>query len=821
MLQDLKFAVRSLRATPGFTAVALIILTLGIGATTAIYSVVDAIALRGLPFERSDRLMIVDETNPTGKGLTGGYVAAPNFYDWRAQQTTFENLAAFQGLSLTTFTNGEPESLRTMMISSNLMPLLRVSPRVGALFGPDREVAGRHRVALISDSLWRRRFGADPAIVGKTFTVGRPGAVEQRNDGVWEIAGVMPEGFEFPVGRLKPIEVWTPYVPTSQEYPRGDGSSRNYNAQVLGRLKDGVSREQAYADMARITASLKGQYPRWFRDRWVGVTPLHESIVGKARGWMLLLLGSVALVLLIACVNVANLLLARATTRSREVSVRAALGASRWRLARGLLVESVLLALVGAALGVAGAYWGVATIRAALPPNLPRLSDIGIDPRILTITIGATLATGVLCGLLPALQFSRPQLSGALREGGRSGALGMARQRARTLLLVSEVALAVVLLIGAGLFVSSFVKLVRVDLGIETANVLTVGVFPRIDYNAPPDRRDADSARAGVQVRDVLERARSLPGVEAAAVASGSAPFGGGWSRTSFSIPGQPKSEDPDDSPDIKSITPDYFRTIRIPLLRGRMFTEADTVKDAEPVVIINDIAARRFFNDKDPLGTVVDTSGKRTIVGIVRAVRLGGPEAPLRPEVYLPFNFDRAFGGTMYLRTMGDPEALSPAARAAVQSVLTDVVVSETQTFDAMYDRLIVQRKFNMIVLALFGALALTIAAAGVYGVMAYTVQQRAQEIGVRMALGAQQGQVLRMVLLRAAIFMTVGLAIGLGAGWALARLITTFLFRVEPHDVVVYAVASALLILTGLAAALVPARRASKVDPMSVLRS
>jgi putative ABC transport system permease protein len=821
MLQDLRFAVRSLRATPGFTAVALIILTLGIGATTAIYSVVDAIALRGLPFERSDRLMIVDETNPTGKGLTGGYVAAPNFFDWRAQQTSFEDLAAFQGLGLTTFTNGEPESLRTMMISSSLMPLLRVSPRIGALFGPDREVAGRHRIALISDSLWRRRFGADPAIVGKTFTVGRPGAPELRHDGVWEIAGVMPEGFEFPVGRLKPIEVWSPYVPTSQEYPRGDGSSRNYNAQALGRLKDGVTREQAYADMARITASLKGQYPRWFRDRWVGVTPLHESIVGKARGWMLLLLGSVALVLLIACVNVANLLLARATTRSREVSVRAALGASRWRLARGLLVESVLLALVGAALGVAGAYWGVATIRAALPPNLPRLSDVGIDLRILTITIAATLATGVLCGLVPALQFSRPQLSSALRAGGRSGALGMARQRARTLLLVSEVALAVVLLIGAGLFVSSFVRLVRVDVGIETANVLTVGVFPRIDFNASPDRRDADSARAGVQVRAVLERARNLPGVDAAAVASGSAPFGGGWSRTSFSIPGQPKSEDPDDSPDIKSITSDYFRTIRIPLLRGRAFTEADTVKDAEPVAIINDIAARRFFNDKDPIGTVVETSGKRTIVGIVRAVRLGGPEAPLRPEVYLPFTFDRAFGGTMYLRTMGDPEALSPAARAAVQSVLTDVVVSETQTLDAMYDRLIVQRKFNMIVLALFGALALTIAAAGVYGVMAYMVQQRAQEIGVRMALGAQQAQVLRMVLLRAAIFMTAGLAIGLGAGWALARLITTFLFRVEPHDIVVYAVASVLLILTGLAAAFVPARRASKVDPMSVLRS
>jgi|RhiMethySRZTD1v2_1073278.scaffolds.fasta_scaffold08292_7 putative ABC transport system permease protein len=819
MLQDLKFALRSLRATPAFTAVALVVLTLGIGATTAIYSVVDAIALRGLPFHRADRLMIVDETNPTGKGLTGGYVAAPNFYDWRAQQTSFEDLAAFQGLNLTSVTNGEPESLRALMISASLMPLLRVTPQRGQLFGADREVAGRNRVALISDGLWHRRFGADPAIVGKTFTVGRPGAPEQANDGVWEIGGVMPAGFEFPIGRLKPIEVWVPYVPTAQEYPRGDGSSRNYNAQVLGRLKDGVSREQAYADMARITGALKGQYPRWFRDRWVGVTPLHESIVGKARSWMLLLLGSVTLVLLIACVNVANLLLARAMSRSREVGVRAALGASRWRLARALLVESIVLAAAGAALGVFAAYWGVAAMRAALPPSLPRLSDVGIDLRILMATIGATLATGVLCGVLPALQYSRPHLSSALREGGRSGAVGMARQRTRTLLLVSEVALAVVLLVGAGLFISSFVKLVRVDLGIETSKMLTVGVYPRVDFNAR-ERVDADMARAGTQIRAVLDRARSLPGVEAVALASGTAPLSGGWSRTSFTIPGQPKSEDPDDSPDQKTITADYFRATRIPLLRGRAITEADCAKGAEPVVVINDIAAERFFKGKDPLGTVVESNGKRTIVGIVRAVRLGGPEAPLRPEVYTPFNFERAFGGTMYLRTTGDPDALSSAARAAVQAVLTDAVIPDTQTFDAMYDRLIVQRKFNMIVLALFGALAMTIAAAGVYGVMAYTVQQRAPEIGVRMALGAQQGQVLRMVLLRATLFVAVGIAIGLAAGWLLARFIATFLFRVEPHDISVYVVASGLLILTGLAAAFVPARRASKVDPMSVLR-
>ena len=589
---------------------------------------------------------------------------------------------------------------------------------------------------------------------------------------------------------------------------------------MLGRLKDGVTREVAYADIARITGVLKGQYPRWFRDRWVNVTPLHESIVGNARGWMLLLLGSVALVLLIACVNVANLLIARASSRSREVSLRAALGASRWRLARGLLVESVLLAAGGAILGVVGAYWSVSTIRAALPPTLPRLSDVGIDLRILSAAVGATLATGLLCGLLPALQFSRPHLSSALGEGGRSGALGMARQRARSILLVSEVALAVVLLIGAGLFVSSFVKLVRVDLGIETANVLTVGVFPRIDFNAPSDRLQADRARAGAQIRDVLERAGAIPGVSVVALASGSTPLTTGWSRTSFSVPGQPRSEDPDDSPDQKTITPEYFRAVGVPVLRGRAFTDADTASGAEPVVIINDIAARRFFGDKDPIGASVETNGKRTVVGIVRAVRLGGPESPLRPEVYTPFSFERAFGGTMFLRTARDPDTLSSPARSAVQAVLTDVVVPETQTFDAMYDRLVVQRKFNMIVLALFGGLAMTIAAAGVYGVMAYTVQQRAQEIGVRMALGAQRGQVLRMVLSRASVLMVVGVVIGLAAGWALARFITSFLFQVEPHDVIVYAAASVLLLLTGLAAALVPARRASNVDPMSVLR-
>ncbi len=822
MPADLKFALRSLRATPAFTAVALVVLTLGIGATTAIFSVVDAVALRGMPFERADRLMVVEETNPTGKGLGGGYVAAPNFYDWRAQQSSFEDLAAFQGKSFTIHSaDSAPEALRAMMVSASLMSLLRVSPRQGRVFTADQEVAGRNRVALISDALWRRRYGADPQIIGKTFTVGSPADVATgRGDyGAWEIIGVMPPGFEFPVGRLKPVEVWVPFVPSASEYPRGDGRSRNYNAQVIGRLKDGVTKDQAYEQMSQITARLKAAHPVWFRDRWVGVVPLHESVVGKARGWMFLLLGSVAFVLLIACVNVANLMLARASARARDLGVRAALGASRWQLARGVLTESLLLSGAGTVLGVCAAYWGVEVLRASLPATLPRLADIRLDLRVLSVAAAMAVTTGVLFGLLPALRYSRPQLAGALREGGRSGEAGAARERARSTLLVAEVALAVVLLIGAGLFVTSFVKLTRVDLGLDLSNVLTVGVYPRIDFSK--DRIDQDTARAAQQIQAVFDRVRALPGVaDAAYLTNGSVPLGTGWSRTTVEIPGRPRFEDPDDQADVKSVSPGYFRTLRVPVVSGREFSDADGAAGAPPVLIVNDVFVERFFKGRNPVGETVKVNGTRTIVGVVRAVRLGGPEAPLRPEVFSPADRARAFGGTLMVRTTGDPSDIVPGVRAAIHAELPQLVIPDAQTFDEMYGKLIAQRKFNMIVLALFGGLAIVIAAAGIYGVMAYLVAQRTQEIGIRMALGARPGQVRRMVLSRAGWLMSVGAVIGIAAGWMLARLVGAFLFSVEPHDPWVYAGAAGLLMAAGLVAAFIPARRASKVDPMLVLR-
>jgi putative ABC transport system permease protein len=822
MWSDLKFAARSLRATPGFTTVALVVLTLGIGATTAIFSIVDAVALRGMPFERADRLMVVEETTPSTSVMGGGYVAAPNFYDWRAQQTSFEDLAAFQSKGFVLHAPGEePAILRTYMVSASLMPLLRARPIRGALFTVQHEVAGANRVALISWRLWQTRYGGDPAIVGKTFTVGDRAAAGkgEGDNGPWQIIGVMPEEFEFPVGRLRPVDVWVPYVPAAYEHPRGDGKARNYNAQVIGRLKDGVSREQALAEMARITAGLAAEHPLWFRDgRSVGVVPLKDAVVGRARGWMFLLLGSVAFVLLIACVNVANLMLARSTARARDIGVRAALGATRWQLARGLLAESLLLSMTGTLLSLGLAYGGIAVLRASLPGTLPRLATATLDLRVLGLAAFAAVITGIAFGLLPALRLSRPRLAGALREGGRSGQAGQAKERARSLLLVAEVALAAVLLIGAGLFVSSFVKLVQVNLGARIENVITMWVAPPIDFQSPD--LVAQRVRAAILIEEVFERVKALPGVERAAfIGNGSVPLGPGWSRTVFEIPGVARFEDPADIPDTKSISPDYFAVLGIEVMQGRPFNEADRNDGAPAVTIINDIAAQRFFKGQNPVGQRVKANGERTIVGVVRAVRVSGPEAELRPEVYSPASRSNAFGATMLVRTH-DVDGVAPRVRAVVREVLPNVIVPQPETLETLYGRLVAQRKFNMLVLALFGVLAIVIAAVGIYGVMACLVEQRTQEIGIRMALGARPEQVMRMVLSRTAALMAAGIAMGLTGGWMLSRFVAAFLFRVEPHDALVYLAAALVLVLAGLVAAYLPARRASRIDPMLVLK-
>jgi len=803
LAQDLRHAVRSLRATPTFTIVALVVLTLGIGATTAIFSVVDAVALRGVPFPRGHRLVLVTEPRMSGRG--GTTVSPPDFEDWRREQTTFEDLAASQGSrDFVWRDNGANETLRASLVTASLFRVLRASPAIGRTFTAQDEVPGNERVVVLSDALWRRRFGADRQVIGRTITF---------ETGDWLIVGVMPASFMYPVSAARPMDLWAPWAPGAGDLQRG--KSQGYNLTVVGRLKDEASIGQAQADLDRIMSRVKAQYAAFLGDRVARVTFLQDAVVGSAKSWMLMLLGSVTFVLLIACVNVANLMLARASARSRDVAVRSALGASRWRIIRGLLAESLVLSATGTALGVGLSIWCVEVLRASLPANLPRIDDIAVNYRVLLAA--AIAAIFVTIGITPVWQSSRSALGVSLRESGRSGSAGTSRQRIRTTLLVAEVALAVILLVGSGLFISSFVRLMRVDLGFDLDNVLSVDLVSR-------KLTDADLPRTRATVTAVVDQVRRVPGLEAVALAWGTQPLVTGNDRLTVTVPGQPAFDQPDDWADEKYITPDYFKVLHVPLVRGRVFTDLDVVPGAPQSVILNDVAATRYFGANDPIGAAIVAHGNQVVVGVVRSTRLQGPEADLRPEIYEPLNWQRAFGSplvTLMMRTTRDPAPLVPTIRAAIRTAAPDLVVPDLQTYDQRFDRIVAQRRFNMIVLALFGLLAITIAAAGIYGVMAYLVEQRTQEIGVRMALGADPANVARMVLLRATVYMTLGLAIGLAGGLLLSRFVQAFLFKLDAHDPFVYLSVAVLLVATGLLASFIPARRAARVDPVTALRS
>jgi putative ABC transport system permease protein len=810
MRQDLINALRALRAAPAFTAVALIVLTLGIGATTAIFSVVDAVVLRNVPFSEPDRLVSVADIDTRPDGFQGGSTTAQDYLDWlgaTGDQGVFEGLAAVtRGGGFTLREGGHPEALLVLRTTANLFGLLRVAPRLGRTYTPAEEVDGQHRVAVISDSLWKRRFGGTADVLGKTMKF---------DSGVWEVIGVMPEGFEYPVGATKPSEMWVPYVVPESQKVRGN--SRSFGLQVVGRLKAGASIPQAQQRMDAVSAAIKAAHPNWSRDRVVQVRTLYESLVGKVRPWLLMLLAAVAFVMLIACVNVANLMLARATTRSRDVGIRAALGASRWQLVRGVLVESLVLSVAGTALGVLVALWGVEILKAALPASLPRATDIGIDLRVLMAAAAAACATGIACGLVPAIQLSRPDLNGVLRDNGRANTAGLARQRIRNVLVVAEVALAVVLLVGAGLFLSSFIRLTHIDIGLDHRSVLTVPVYPPFVFSDSAQRA-AGMARAAVLVPQVIERVRQMPGVLKVGGIANGLPLSGNWSRTGVKVPGRTAEFDDEDSVDIRNVTADYFGAVGIRVLRGRPLTDADTT--GAPVVVLSEEAVRRYLPDRDPLGATIGINGDRTVVGIVAGVRLGGPESELRPEAYVPMTPKSAFGADLAIKTAGPAEEIAPAVRAAILDIAPDLTLGDVQTFEMLFDRLIAQRKFNMLLLSIFGALAIVITGVGIFGVMAYVVDQRTQEIGVRMALGAQLGRVQRMVLGRAMVFVMLGLAIGMAGAYALSGAVRAFLFRVEPGDPVVHGSTAALLVAIGLFAAWIPSRRAARVDPMVALR-
>ena len=814
MADDLGAALRSFKSSKTFTVVALLVLMLGIGASTAVFSVVDAVVLRGLPFDEHDRLVAVGQrhqsegsvlripVDPSRDPLQLSGAAPQNYMDWAAQQQVFESIAAIAGGAVTLREPGaEPEDLRSQRVTADFLKVLRVQPALGR--GPvvDEEVDGRHRVAVLSDGLWRRRFGADPAIVGRAIPLA---------GGSYEVIGVMPADFTYPVGATRPTDLWVPYVVPADERIRNPQRVSIY-LQTIARLKPGVSVQQAQAQMDQVAAALEQAHPVWNKDSKIGVRPLRDHIVGgNTKSWMLMLLGAVAIVLLIACANVANLLLARASAREREVGVRAALGAGRWRLVRQLMVESLVLSIAGTALATVLAWWAVQVLRSSMPEGVPRISQISIDLRVLGAAAGLALVTGILFGIVPALQLSKPDLANALKEGAR-GSVGGQRQRLRSALVVVEVALAVVLLVGASLFIGSFITLMRIDPGFNPDNVLTVQVSPRFE----PGKPFADSSRAFI---DIVERISQAPGVVHASMISGGIPMGGGMSITTITVPGR-KIEN-DDGISIRGVTPEYHRALRIPLKAGRLF-EATDRKDAANVVILNESAAKKYFPGENPVGRSVGLEPDRTVVGIVGDVHQSSLETEPRTEAYVPIAQQETSFGELVIQTSDDPYQVLPAVKAAVLAALPDVPLRNVRSMEQIFARRVAQRRLNMLLLGLFGVLGLVISAVGIYGVMAYVVSQRTREIGVRMALGATRSNVVGMVLRNAGLLVVLGLVIGGVGAWYVSAAAKSFLFRLDPSDPRAFVAAIASLSLAALVASAIPALRAASIDPMVALRA
>jgi putative ABC transport system permease protein len=801
LLQDVRYGLRMLLKAPGFTIVAVLTLTLGIGANTAIFSVVNSVLLRPLPYDEADKLMLLSERSPQLEGMSISY---PNFLDWRQQQSSFEHIAVFRRQSYNLTGTGEPERLVAGQVSAEMFPALRVQPARGRTFTAEEDKPGAELVTVLSHGLWQRRFGSDENILGQTLNL---------NGKQYTVIGVMPPDFIFP----SRVELWTP---VGQEYSNPGWQHRGNHPGLYGvaRLNPGVTLEQARADMNTIAEGLERQYPDTNVGGRVTITPLHENVVRDIRPSLLFLLGAVGLVLLIACVNVANLLLARAATRQKEIAIRTALGAGRLRLVRQLLTESMLLALAGGALGVLLAKWGVALLIAINPNNIPRSREIGIDATVLAFTLGVSILTGVIFGLVPALHASKPDLNETLKEASRGSTTGP-RHLLRSTLVVAEVAMALMVLIMAGLVMRSFYHLQQVKPGFNPASMLTFQV-------SLPQAKYPDEQQRVIFFNEVLDRIGSLPGVQAVGGATG-LPLGNNGNQTSFTIEGQPPPE-AGHTPlmEVVNATPEYFKTMGIPLLQGRTFTEQDG-KDAPLVIVIDESFAKQYWPDGDALGKRVNFGGggannpMLTVVGIVGRVKMEGLNAESnRVQGYRPYK-QAAWGGlTVVARTATDPSSLATTACEQVLAVDPDQPIFNIRTMEQIWDDSVARERLTTLLFSIFAGVALILAAVGIYGVMAYSVNQRTHEIGIRMALGARPRDVLRLVVGHSLALTIIGVVIGLVAAIILTRLMTGLLFGISATDPVTLAVISLLLVGVAATASFIPAMRAMKVDPMVALR-
>ena len=812
LIQDLKYAARVLLKSPGFVAIAVLTLALGIGANTALFSVVNGVLLRPLPFSRPSELVVLSEKSANFESSSISY---PNFLDWQRSNSSFTSIAAYRSDDFSITGSGEAERVRVGWVSADFFQVLGVNPARGRLFTADDDRLGSAPVALITAGLWQRKFGSAPDIVGKRITM---------NGGGYTVIGVMPGSFQLESTNFGIKDVFVPIGENKDPLFRNRDVHPGIRA--LGRLKPGVTLAAAQADMEQIANNLALSYPDADKGAGVSLVPLKKDIVGDVQPFLWVLLGAVGFVLLIACVNVANLQLARATTRAREFAIRSALGASQSRVIRQLLTESVLLGLAGGALGLVLAAWGTQAALKVLPETLPRAQDVGLDGRVLIFTLVASIVAGVLFGLAPALKIARPNLQETLKESGR-GASGT-RHRAQGMFVVVEMAMALVLLIGAGLMIRSLLELWNVNPGFNPQGVLTfaVSLSPSLGTNATTSRN---------AIREMDERLKHIPGVESVSSTGGSLPMTGD-NEFPFWLGGQPK---PASQNDMKQSLfyfagPDYLRAMGIPLHRGRFFTQNDN-EHSPLVIVIDESFAREYFPNQDPIGKrinigIIDTEPE--IVGVVGHVKHWGLDTdgdakhPIMAQTYMPLMQlpDLLWTGPpqseVVVRTKGSPAGLVPAIRDAIEKMNGENVMYETKPLEQILAESLAARRFSMILLGVFAALALLLSSIGIYGVISYVVGQRTHEIGIRMALGAQPSHVLRLMLGEGMKMALVGVAIGMAAAFGLTQLIASMLFGVSATDPITFCGVGLVLTGVALTACYIPARRAMRVDPMVALR-
>jgi len=810
LFSDLRFSLRTLRRNKAFSAAAILVLALGIGANTAIFSVVNAVLLRPLPFDDPSRIMQVWHVPPAKSfpGLTRFAVSPANYLDWKSQSSSFEQMAAYGFRSFTVGGTEQPEDIQAGAVASDFFPLLRVRPLLGRTFTPAEDLPGQGRVVVLGYNFWRDHFASDPDVLGRSILL----------DGVtYSVVGVMPGTLQFPSW----AKIWVPLAWTNEiRAVRG-----NHNYGVIARLKKGVDMRQAQAELSAISTRLEQLYPEDDKGWGAIIVPLREQLVGDVRPALLVLLGAVAFVLLIACANVANLVLAKTLARRKEIAIRTALGASRLVVLRQILAETVLVSVVGGALGLFLARFGMALIVKVLGDRIPAFMQITVDVPVLAFTLLLSVVAGVLAGLIPSVRFTKADVNEALKQGQSRGSSHARGGRTRRLLVVSEVALCLVLLIGAGLMIRSLWELRKVQPGFDPHNVLTMTV------PLPPNRYSSPAGQISF-FQDVLTRIRALPGVDSAGVID-SLPLNGGGSIQPFSIEGRPVAQMSDQPEvDVRVISPGYLRAMHIPIVRGRDLTDSD-VAGRPGAVLISDSLARRFWPNEDPIGRHLTLTFYphvvREIVGIVGDTKQDALDET-RPAATIyhalgqltapPSEPWRSFGMTFAIRTSSDPMNSASSVTKAIHEVGPDLPIVDVMSMNDVMAKSVSPQRFNMLLLASFAGLALILAAVGIYSVLSYTVRRRVREIGIRMALGASNNDVIRMVLRDGLKPILVGVALGLAAALALSRVVSSLIFGVRATDPLTFAAVALLLLLVGIVATIIPAYRATRIEPVRILR-